>query len=354
MGLDICGPLRYKPRKPVTEERAMADTDAKTFTWITEAEVVSLINLSGVIAALEDALRLEYEGKARNLRKGQTAWQGGSLNITGAQFTGIGFSGAKVWTNVGGKSAPLVLLHGSADGQLKAIIEAVALGQMRTAALAAVATKYLAAEGADDMAVVGSGKQSMTQIAAVNAVRPLKRLRVFSPTAENRARFAAEVRKKYDFEVVERDSVASCVEGAPLITTVTRAKEPFLSADMIASGAHLNAAGAIITGFAEIFPDVVARADKVVVDNLEGCRADSRELQSFYDGEGGDWNDVIELKDIVGKNQRRAAGTDLTLFKWMGVGLADLAAGIEIFKRAKEKGAGRALPHPGRAPVDLS
>jgi ornithine cyclodeaminase len=332
----------------------MADTDPKTFTWITEAEVVSLINLSGVIGALEDALRLEFEGKAKNLRKGQTAWTGGSLNITGAQFTGIGFSGAKVWTNVGGKSAPLVLLHGSDDGQLRAIVEAVALGQMRTAALAAVATKYLAADDADDLAVVGSGKQSLTQVAAVNAVRPLRRLRIYSPTPENRARFAAELRTRYPFEVVERDSVAACVNDAPIITTVTRAKEPFLTAEMIAPGAHLNAAGAIIRGFAEISADVVARADMVVVDSLEGCREDSRELQSFYDGQGGDWNDVFELKDIIGRGERRKPGTDLTLFKWMGVGLADLAAGIEIFRRAKAKGLGRELPHPGRAPVDLS
>jgi alanine dehydrogenase len=335
----------------------MADaTDAapKTFTWITEAEVVSLVNLSGVIGALEAALKLEFEGGAKNLRKGQTAWNGGSLNITGAQFTGAGFSGAKVWTNVGGKSAPLVLLHGSDDGQLKAIIEAIALGQMRTAALAAVATKYLAAEGADDMAVIGSGKQSLTQVAAVNAVRPLKRLRVYSPTPANRARFAADLRQKYPFEVVEKDSVEDAVKDAPIITTVTRAKEPFLTADMITPGTHLNAAGAIITGFAEITSDVVARADKVVVDNLEGCRADSRELQSFYDAEGGDWNDVIELSQIVGRGDKRPAGTDLTLFKWMGVGLADLAAGIEIFNRATAKGMGRALPHPGRAPVDLS
>lgn len=332
----------------------MADEAPKTFTWISEAEVVSLINLSGVIGALEDALRLEYEGKAKSLRKGQTAWEGGSLNITGAQFTGTGFSGAKVWTNVGGKSAPLLLVHGSDDGQLKAVIEAVALGQMRTAALASVATKYLAAEGADDMAIVGTGKQSITQMAAVNAVRPLKRLRVFSPTPENRARFAAGVREKYPFEVVEAASVEDCVKDAPIITTVTRAKDPFLTADMISDGAHLNAAGAIIPAFAEITPDVVARADMVVVDNLEGCRADSRELRSFYDDEGGDWNDIIELKDIVGQNRKRPADVDFTLFKWMGVGLADLAAGIEILKRAKDKGAGRELPHPGRAPVDLS
>ena len=42
------------------------------------------------------------------------------------------------------------------------------------------------------------------------------------------------------------------------------------------------------------------------------------------------------------------------MFKWMGVGLADLAAGIEILKCATAKGVGRELLHPGRATVDLS
>ena len=85
------------------------------FLWLTEADVVSLINLSGVIAALERALKLEHEGKARNMYKAQTVWKTGSTNVTGAQFTGDGFSGAKVWTNVGGSSEPLTVIHGADD-----------------------------------------------------------------------------------------------------------------------------------------------------------------------------------------------------------------------------------------------
>jgi ornithine cyclodeaminase len=332
----------------------MADDAPKTFLWLTEADVVSLINLSGVIEALEAGLRMEAEGKARNLHKGQSVWEGGSLNITGAQFTGAGFAGAKVWSNVGGKSAPLVLLHGSDDGQLKAIIEAVALGQMRTAALAAVATRYLAAVGADDMAIVGTGKQAITQVAAVHAVKPLKRLRVFSPTAANRKRFAETARDTYGFEVVEGESVEDTVRDAPIITTVTRAKEPFLFSDMVAPGSHINAAGAIIPAFAEIGEDILPRCDRVVVDNLEQCREMSRELQAFYDGGPGDWADVRELCKLVTAGETRPAGLDLTLFKWMGVGLADLATGIEIFARAQKQGVGKAYPHPGRTAPDLS
>ena len=48
------------------------------------------------------------------------------------------------------------------------------------------------------------------------------------------------------------------------------------------------------------------------------------------------------------------AGAKLTLFKFMGVGLGDLAAGIEIYRRALAQGKGIKLPHAVRFPVDLS
>jgi len=68
----------------------------------------------------------------------------------------------------------------------------------------------------------------------------------------------------------------------------------------------------------------------------------------------GDWGDVGVLSDLVAAGETRPAGLDLTLFKWMGVGLADLAAGIEIFGRAQSRGVGTPNPHPGRAAPDLS
>ncbi len=41
-----------------------------------------------------------------------------------------------------------------------------------------------------------------------------------------------------------------------------------------------------------------------------------------------------------------APGADLTLFKAMGMGLSDLALGIEILERVKASGGGHAIPHP--------
>ena len=85
-----------------------------------------------------------------------------------------------------------------------------------------------------------------------------------------------------------------------------------------------------------------------------GCRENSRELQTFYDGGPGDWADVIQLSNLLATGNGRKKNADITLFKWMGVGLADVAAGVEILRRAKEQGIGSQLPHPGRAAPDLS
>jgi len=330
---------------------AAAESD---FLWLTEADVVSLINLSGVIEALERALILEHEGGARNMYKAQTVWAAGSLNVTGAQFIGDGFAGAKVWSNVGGSSEPLTVLHGADDGKVRAIIESIALGTMRTAALAGVATKWLAAPGADELALVGSGKQSITQVAAVHAVRPLKRLRVWSPRAENRAKFVELARSKFTFEVVDVPTLEACVDGAPIVSTVTRAKEPFLFRRHLAPGAHLNAVGAIIPEFAEIAPEVVAAADRIVVDNLDQVRENSRELRSHLGTDAARWQSVLPLAAVVAEGKGRPKDAKLTLFKFMGVGLGDVAAGVEIYRRALKQGKGRKMPHAVRFPVDLS
>ncbi len=229
---------------------------------------------------------------------------------------------------------------------------------MRTAALASVATKYLAPEGADDLAIVGTGKQSITQVAAVHVARPLKRLRVFSPTPANRASFVELVKKQFPFEVVNAGSLEDCVKDAPMVATFTRAREPFLKADMIARGAHVTAGGAIIPAYAEIFPDVVARASMIVVDNIEQCQENARELNdAFAAGIGAGWGAVKQLSAVVkaanGK-VARPAGADLTLYKFMGLGLGDVAAAMEIYKRAVAKGMGTKREHAVRCPPDLS
>ena len=156
--------------------------------WITEGEVVALLNLSEAIAALEHGLRLEAHGEMANMAKTHATWGSGStLHAIGAASAGTGFVGTKTWAHTEGGATPLLILFDSETGALKAVIEAFALGQMRTGGVSGVATRWLAAPDADELAIIGTGKQAMLQVAAVAAVRPLKRVLVYSPSAAHRA-----------------------------------------------------------------------------------------------------------------------------------------------------------------------
>ena len=324
-----------------------------TFLWITEADVCRLIDLSGSVEALEKGLMAEADGKAVNMTKTQTVWDVGSLNVTGAQFTGDGLVGAKVWSNANLGAAPIIIMHGANDGQIVAIVESFALGQMRTAALSSVAAKWCSVEDADEMAIMGSGHQALPQVAAIASVRDLSRVRVWSRTPANRDSFVDELRDAFDFEIVACDTVEDAAKDCPIITTFTRAKEPFLFAAMVSKGTHINAGGAIIPTNAEIDQGVFDRCDKIVCDNLAQVQKGSRELMEYAERAGG-WDAVIPICNLVKEQKPRPEGADISIYKFMGMGLADMASAVEILKRARAEGVGTEYPHPHRSKARLT
>lgn len=319
-----------------------------TAIWITEADVVALMNLEEAIEALEAGLRLEAAGAAQNMTKTHVLWGGGhTLHAIGATAEGAGLVGTKTWAHTAGGATPLLILWDAASGRLRAIIEAFALGQMRTGAMTGVATRWLAPAEARELAQIGTGKQALTQVAAVAAVRPIQRLRVFSPTAARRAAFADKLRDKgFEFEILAAESVADCVAGAPIVTLVTRAREPFLRAAMVARGAHVNAVGAITPEREEFAQDLFARISFVAADSPQTVRRLSKELMTYYGDGPGDWSDVQPISAVVAAGAGRPPGADLTLFKAMGMGISDLALGLALDQRARAAGAGRPIPHP--------
>ncbi|HKQ73729.1 MAG TPA: ornithine cyclodeaminase family protein [Blastocatellia bacterium] len=315
--------------------------------WISESDVVSLMSLGDAIDVLERGLLAEARGDAQNMVKTHVTWgQGSTLHAIGAVYAKDGYVGTKTWAHTEGGATPLLILFDSGDGSLKAIIEAFALGQMRTGAATGVATRRLALESADELAVIGAGKQAAAQIAAVVAVRPIRSIRVFGRNEERRARIVAWARREFGVEVLAAGSIVEAVAGAPIITVVTRATEPILFAGMVSRGAHINAVGAITPERAEIARDALERCDQVVVDTIPSAQRLSRELIEYFGEAASGWAPVKSLASVVAAGRPRAASDDLTLFKSLGMGISDLALGIELYHRAAQRGLGRGFAHP--------
>jgi ornithine cyclodeaminase len=323
-----------------------------TPVWISEQQIVSLMNLSGAIEALEQGLRQQASGAARNMGKTHVAWGGNNLHAIGAVFQDAGIVGTKTWAHTDGGACPLLILFDSENGQVKAILEAFALGQMRTGGICGVATKWLSRPDAEVLALIGTGKQALAQLAAVAVVRRLKLVRVFSPTPERRRAFVERAREKFDIEIVEAQSVEGAVADAPIVTTVTRATEAFLPASALARGTHVNAVGAITEERIELGNDVFSRCTCAVVDDLDAAKRLSTEFARAYGTRDG-WAEVKPLCDVIAQGRRRAESDDITVFKAMGMGVSDLALGLRLYALAMEARLGAPLPQPRREPPRL-
>lgn len=320
--------------------------------WIREADVAALLDMRSAIAAVEQALAAEAAGTAHDMAKTHVKWGASStLHALGAVLPEEAMAGAKTWAHTEHGATPLLILFDAPSGVLRAVIEAFALGQLRTGAVSGVATRHLAADDAAELAIIGTGRQALAQIAAAAAVRRLRAVRVFSPTAAHRDALAARVRVVFGIDATAVESVAKAVAGAPIVTLVSRAREPLLSAAMLAPGTHVNAIGAITLERAELAADVLGRCAIVAADSVAAVQRLSREFRDHF-GDSGNWSAVVPLHRVAAGAVRRERDTDVTLFKAMGIGLADVALGGAVLARARNAGRGVPLAHPQPVEID--
>ncbi|RQW41788.1 ornithine cyclodeaminase family protein [Novosphingobium sp. LASN5T] len=317
--------------------------------WISEADVVSLMSLPEAIDALRDGLREEAAGRAANMVKTHATWDNGStLHAIGAVFEGWGVVGTKTWAHTAGGAMPLLILIDAQDGAVLAIIEAFALGQMRTGGISGLGADVMARADARRMAIVGAGKQSLAQVAAVAAVRPLDRVTVWSPTAANREALAARIEEILRIEAIATATLDEALDGADVVTLATRARTPFLTRDALPRGVHINAVGAITPERAEFEPALLERAGVLAADSVPQVRKLSREFIEALGDDEGAWARLRPLSALVAASTTRPADADLTVFKAMGMGISDLSLGIAVLKRARAAGLGRPLPEVKR------
>ena len=318
--------------------------------WITEADVAAAIDLRGANAAVRDALLHEHAGTASTLAKTATEFGGhGTLHAlggTGVPTDGGEVVGTKSWAHTPGGATPLVVLWDAMSGALLAVIEAFALGQLRTAAVSAIATDVIAAPDAAVFAMVGTGKQALAQVAAVASQRALRQVRIHSRTAEHRAAFCGVVGERIPgIDVVDCADVRSATEGADVITTATRSRTPILDATMVGPRTHVNALGSITNDRRELDDSIVALAGLVVSDSPAAARALSSEFDSAAD--------VLSLSAVVAEPAATSARSGASIFKAMGLGLADVAIAAAVLGTTRATGRGRPMPTPTRAAPHL-
>lgn len=234
-----------------------------------------------------------------------------------------------------------VMLFSAETGELLALMNASAITAIRTAAVSGVATRLLAREDAAELAIIGSGVQARSHLAAMACVRPIRRVRVAGRKLEHTQKFAAEMASRFTFPIEPVESVEAAVRGADMIVTATTAVEPILRREWLAPGTHLNVVGSSIPTTREVDTATMAAAS-LFVDRRESTLNEAGDyLFAMREGAIGPEHIRAEIGEVLTATKPGRTGPDeITLFKSLGLAVEDLAAAEYVYRQAQARQVG--------------
>jgi ornithine cyclodeaminase/alanine dehydrogenase-like protein (mu-crystallin family) len=236
-----------------------------------------------------------------------------------------------------------VLLFEADHGRLLAILDATTVTAIRTAAVSAVATRLLAREDADEVAILGAGTQGRMHLEAMTVVRPVRHVHIWSRTTEHARSLAHLAREKFDLPAEVCSTPAHAVERASIVCTTTAAATPVLEGAWLRPGTHVNAVGACIPTTRELDTEAVRRA-RLYVDRRESALAEPGDiLVPLHEGAIGTDHIVAEIGELLiegGDRLGRRDEEEVTLFKSLGLAVEDLAAAHHVYRKAQASGTG--------------
>ena len=345
-------------------------------TWIfNNDELDRVLTMEGCIEAIEAGYRDLAEGKGGNRSRAEiispTTREGAvyALKSMDGVHAASGFASIRLnsdilsWAEIEGSTrrvkvpaAPgeryvgLVLLFSTENGEPLAIFPDGVVQRMRVGAVSGLGARHLARPDARTVGLIGSGWQAGAQAMAICAVRPIDRIRCFSPNPRNRAAFAAEMSDRLEIDVEPAGSIEDAIDGADVVLCATSAIDPVLGHNHVRPGVHYSTIKP-----AEMTPAAIAACDRVAThlrDNAPSVvRTHGVELEEDKKGalapdESIDESAMPELTDLItGAAEGRVQPYESTCFlNYSGIGYQFTLAGGLAYRLSREAGLGRELP----------
>ena len=314
--------------------------------FLNEADVRQLLTMPLAIEAVEEAHRELSLANAVDVPRQRTRLPKTALHILQGALPGRDAIGYKAYTSNRSGVRFLVHVFSVSTGMLRVVLEANLLGMMRTGAASGVATRCLARPDAEVMGLFGAGWQAEGHIEAIAAVRPLRRVKVFSRNAERLAAFCRKMSERLGIDVVAASSAEETVRDSAIVSTVTTSATPLFEAKWLAPGTHINAAGSNSLIRREVGEDVLNSSRLIVVDSVETALKEAGDLLPALEKGRLSERQLVELGDvIIGRHTGRSTPEEITLFESQGMAIQDIALAVRIEALARERGVGINLPY---------
>jgi len=229
----------------------------------------------------------------------------------------------------------LVVLFSAKHGNPLAIMDAIEITALRTAAASGVATELLANHETNTLAILGSGVQARSHFLAMNEARPISSAYIWSRTLAHANILAEELSDTSSIEINVAKTAEIAVKNSNLICTVTATREPILMEEWVTPGSHLNAVGSSSSTTRELDSETVVRS-KMFVDSRESALNEAGDFiipaseglinETHILGELGE----VLAGDVIGRTHH----DEITLFKSLGMAVEDVATAQHIYNAA--------------------
>uniref|UniRef100_A0A8C3YE10 Ketimine reductase mu-crystallin n=1 Tax=Catagonus wagneri TaxID=51154 RepID=A0A8C3YE10_9CETA len=213
-----------------------------------------------------------------------------------------------------------VLLFEPSNGSLLAVMDGNVITAKRTAAVSAIATKFLKPPSSEVLCILGAGVQAYSHYEVFAEQFSFNEVRIWNRTRENAEKFANTVQG----EIKVCSSVQEAVTGADVIITVTMATEPILFGEWVKPGAHVNAIGASRPDWRELDDELMSQA-VLYVDSREAALKESGDV--LLSGA----EIFAELGEVV-KGVKPAECEKTTVFKSLGMAVEDMVAAKLVYE----------------------
>ncbi|GAB4520783.1 MAG: ornithine cyclodeaminase [Anaerolineae bacterium] len=311
--------------------------------FLSREDVIRALPMAEAIDGMKAAYRQLSTGRARMPLRGRVAGEQAGVVLTmPAYLEDSGALGIKL-VSVFPQNTTIPIIHAlvialdPATGQPLAILEGGALTAIRTGAGSGAATDVLALPDASAVAVIGSGVQARTQLAAVCAVRRIEQVFIYSPTSAHR--FAEEMRGvgAIPDAITVTESANEAVQQAQIVCTATTSAVPVFDGAALQPGTHINAVGSYTPTMQEV-DEVTLRRARIYVDSRESVLAEAGELiMALASGAIAEEAILAEIGEVIAETATgRTSRTDITYFKSCGVAVQDAAAAAIALRYAEQ------------------
>ncbi|MGH7775408.1 MAG: ornithine cyclodeaminase family protein [Candidatus Binatia bacterium] len=246
-----------------------------------------------------------------------------------------------------GQFLGLVQLFSVETGELLAIMPDGFIQQTRVGVTSTLGAKVLSRPNSEALALIGSGGQARSHFRFLTSVRPIKRVKIYSPNPDHRKAFAAQMERETEIPTEAVDSAREAVDDCDIICTATSSSRPVLNAEWLEPGMHYNA----IREF-EMDEAALERSDVVAIHTRFGGIQHfqppglEKDLPGVRREKARDWSRYPEIGDLlVGRALGRTSEKQITFFlNNIGTGVQFAAIGYCAYRAAKEKGLGKEIP----------